>query len=285
MAKPKNINLFLLDGTADGRIKCTISNGVEIIFKIPRKDLAKCNERDELKHGGIYFLLGERDELKLTCVGQAAKNLFEQLNEHDRETDKNFWTEAIVFTTTNNSFGEPELLWLENKFCDLAKSTERIIVKIGNDSALENTTVEETNRLESYSEFAQQALDKLNTGNLESLPVETSAEEIFYLSHFVKKFGRTVNAQMKRTPKGYSVLAGSEISPVNTRTLSEQIQKQRRSAKFDANGNLLETVEFSSSSDAAAFVIGDKVDGSSEWKTRDGVTLKNFLQGDNLFGD
>ena len=298
MAKPKNINLFLLDGTADGRIKCTISNGVEIIFKIPRKDLAKCNDRDELKHGGIYFLLGERDELKLTCIGQAGKNLFEQLNEHDREADKNFWTEAIVFTTTNNSFGATELLWLENKFCDLAKNVERLVVKKGSFATPVNVTEEEVSDFESHADFARLVLRAIGYKIFEPLPTveptkieplptvepspavapdEESDEQIFYLSRRITKLGRTIHAQMKITPTGFKVLAGSEISPDENPTMYAVVKKARRSAKIDANGILLEDMECKTSTMAGMFVMGNKVAGPTEWQTRDGEPLKNFL--------
>ena len=32
----KSINLFLMDGDADGRIKCTLSNWTGVALKIPR---------------------------------------------------------------------------------------------------------------------------------------------------------------------------------------------------------------------------------------------------------
>ena len=40
----KSINLFLMDGTASGRIKCTLAiDG--LAYKIPRTELDKCKER------------------------------------------------------------------------------------------------------------------------------------------------------------------------------------------------------------------------------------------------
>ena len=119
MSKSISINLLLLDGTANGRIKCTINSRTGIIFKIPRKDLEKCKERIELENDGVYFLFGEEDGKHKIYVGQAGsrkngKGILNRLNEHARSADKNFWTEAIIFTTTDNSFGSTEISWLEN---------------------------------------------------------------------------------------------------------------------------------------------------------------------------
>ena len=46
VTRGKNINLFLMDGEASGRIKCTMANWVGIAYKIPRTELEKCQERD-----------------------------------------------------------------------------------------------------------------------------------------------------------------------------------------------------------------------------------------------
>ena len=49
----KSIKLFLMDGTAVGRIKCTLANWTE---------LDKCKEREDLKQSGVYFLFGISDD-------------------------------------------------------------------------------------------------------------------------------------------------------------------------------------------------------------------------------
>lgn len=62
MARGKSINLFLMDGNAIGRIKCTLANWTGVTYKIPRTALDKCKERCDLKQSGIYFLFGTSDE-------------------------------------------------------------------------------------------------------------------------------------------------------------------------------------------------------------------------------
>ncbi len=48
-AHGKNINIFLMDGTANGRIKCTLANWTGVAYRIPRVDLDLCKERNDLK--------------------------------------------------------------------------------------------------------------------------------------------------------------------------------------------------------------------------------------------
>ena len=51
----KSINLYLMDGNSNGRIKCCLSNWTGVAYKIPRTELDKCKDRDDLKQSGVYF--------------------------------------------------------------------------------------------------------------------------------------------------------------------------------------------------------------------------------------
>ena len=52
MPRGKNINLFLMDGDASGRIKCTLANWTGVAYKIPRTEIEKCKNREDLKWSG-----------------------------------------------------------------------------------------------------------------------------------------------------------------------------------------------------------------------------------------
>lgn len=52
----KSINLFLMGENANLRIKCTLANWTWLAYKIPRTELNKCKERDDLKQRGVYCL-------------------------------------------------------------------------------------------------------------------------------------------------------------------------------------------------------------------------------------
>lgn len=62
-----------MDGTPDGKIKCTIGNWIGVVYKIPIKELDSCREREELKYSGVYFLIGasDKDSEPVIYVGQA----------------------------------------------------------------------------------------------------------------------------------------------------------------------------------------------------------------------
>lgn len=62
-----------MDGEASGRIKCSLANWTGIAYKIPRTELDKCKERDDLKQSGVYFLFGTSDQTgkNVVYIGQA----------------------------------------------------------------------------------------------------------------------------------------------------------------------------------------------------------------------
>ena len=285
MSKSISINLLLLDGVANGRIKCTINSRTGIIFKIPRKDLEKCKERIELENDGVYFLFGEEDGKHKIYVGQAGsrkngKGILNRLNEHARSADKNFWTEAIILTTSDNSFGATEISWLEHKFCNMAIKAGRCEVVNGNEPSPGNITEEKESDLEDHAEFAQLVLSAIGYKIFEplqkpSLRIIKPDEEIFYLPRRIKRLGRSIDAKMKITSTGYKVLAGSEVSPLDDSKLSANMKKLRHTKVV--GGRLIEDVEFPSPSSAAQFVLGNNANGLEAWRTRDGVQLKNLL--------
>ena len=136
----KNINVFLMDGDSNGRIKCTLSNWTGVAFKIPRTELEKCKNRKDLKQSGVYFLFGVSDnDENIVYIGKASERIngegiLSRLQEHNKniknEDWKEYWREAVIFTTSNRSFGQTEISYLEHHFYELAKKSNDILLKI-----------------------------------------------------------------------------------------------------------------------------------------------------------
>jgi hypothetical protein len=98
-----------MDGTPNGRIKCSLANWTVLAYKIPRTDLDKCKGRNDLSQSGVYFLFGSSDETgeNVVYIGQSGvrkngEGILYRLQAHKRNPDKDYWTEAVVFTTSNN---------------------------------------------------------------------------------------------------------------------------------------------------------------------------------------
>ena len=294
----KSINLFLMDGDAGGRIKCTLANWTGVAYKIPRTALDKCKERDDLKQSGVYFLFGISDETGkgVVYIGQAGarkngEGILNRLQEHKRSPEKDYWTEAIVFTTSNNSFGPTEISYLENRFCNLAieatvdSEANRYEVKNGNDPTSGNITEEKESEMEEFIDYAEVIMGTLGHKLFEpiSKPIVkkqdgfTISEDTvrLHLERTIKNVGR-VEASGTQTTEGFVVLQGSHISLVDDDTIPSVIKERRKKALIDEQGILQEDMLFTSPSYAAMFVIGKSANGLTSWKNTNGQTLKSL---------
>jgi hypothetical protein len=288
LKRGKSINLFLMDGEASGRIKCTLANWTGVAYKIPRTALDLCKERDDLKQSGVYFLFGTSDQTgdNVVYIGQAGarkngEGLLYRLQEHKRNPDKDYWTEAVVFTTSNNSFGPTEISYLENRFCGLALEAKRYDVKNGIDPTQGNITEEKESELEEFIDYARIVMGTLGHKVFEPIvtAISTAADEHKAIEEPMLYFNRTnLKATGRRTSEGFVVLKGSSITAGLQKSCPENVIKLREKYKdrIDANHVLMEDLLFSSPSAAAAFVGGTSLNGNELWKTIEGVLLKNL---------
>ncbi len=289
----KSINLFLMDGTPTGRIKVTLANWTGVSYKIPRTELENCKGIPVLKQSGVYFLFGTSDDTgeNVVYIGQAGvrrngEGILFRVQEHKRNPEKDYWTEAVVFTTSNNSFGPTEISYLENRFCWLATEAKRYIVKNGNDPTSGNITEEKESELEEFIDYAKivmgtlghKVFEKLtdSTPLVESVNIYQNSDLLLYLKRKSKKSGQVIEAQCKRTSEGFVVLKGSHIETIDSESIPPGIKERRQNVKINENEILEEDVLFRSPSYAAAFVIGGKTNGLMDWKTVDGKTLKEL---------
>lgn len=293
----KSINLFLMDGTPSGRIKCTLANWTGVAYKIPRTELDNCKGRDDLSQSGVYFLFGISDQTgkNVVYIGQAGvrkngEGILYRLQEHKRKSDEDYWTEAVVFTTSNNSFGPTEISYLENRFANMAIAANRYVVKNGNDPTPGNITEEKESELEEFIDYAKivmgtlghkvfESLTEVKTPNETDSTVSPSNELVLHLKRKSRKSGQTIEANCKQTADGFVVLKGSHIELNDSNSIPIGIKEVRQKANVDDSGILQEDVLFKSPSYAASFVIGGHVNGLTEWKTADGKTLKEVERG------
>ena len=293
MAKrSKNINMFLMDGEVTGKIKCTLSNWTGVIYKIPRIQLGDLKSRDEMKQSGIYFLFG-RDEDKqkdVTYIGQATtrkngEGVLLRIQEHTRDIHADYFNDVIILTTQNNSFGPTEISYLENKFTQLAKEAGRYIVKNGNDPNPGNVTEEKESELDEIVENTLMIIGTLGYRVFVPMIKEVSQDltdnhsTYLYLKRKTKKSNKVIEATCERTTEGFVVLEGSQVEIKDSPYLPASLKEMRQNliaSRVIQDGVLKEKQLFSSPSYAAAFLLGMQTNGRTDWKNRDGRTLKEL---------
>lgn len=230
-------------------------------------------------------------------IGQAGarkngEGILNRLQEHKRNPEKDYWTEAIVFTTSNNSLGPTEISYLENRFCNLALEANRYDVKNSNDPTLGSITEEKESEMEEFIDYAKVIVGALGHKLFEPMrkaavkeadvntpPLHEDTVNL-HLERTVKNVGR-VEADGAQTAEGFIVFKGSRISPIDDDIIPAAVKERRKNAKVNKKVNeqgiLLEDMLFSSPSYAAEFVIGKTANGLVTWKTASGQTLKDLV--------
>ena len=291
MARGKTIQLYLMDSVPKGRIKCTLANWTGIAYKIPRTELEKAKSIDYLKQSGVYFLFSTSDETQenIVYIGQAGtrkngEGILNRLQEHKRNPDKDYWTEAVAFTTTNNTFGPTEISYLENQFTKLAIDSKRYIVKNSNEPSLGHVTEEKESELEEYIDYAKIVIGALGYRIFE--PIIESPEIITTvlaptpepLLSLILKQGKKekIVAQGKQTNEGFVIIKGSNIKSSTVKSVPTKALKDRERANLDDNFVLLEDMLFNSPSSAASFVTGYVINGKDAWKDEQGRSLNEI---------
>lgn len=291
MARGKTIQLYLMDSVPKGRLKCTLANWTGIAYKIPRTELEKAKSIDYLKQSGVYFLFSTSDETQenIVYIGQAGtrkngEGILNRLQEHKRNPDKDYWTEAVAFTTTNNTFGPTEISYLENQFTKLAIDSKRYIVKNSNEPSLGHVTEEKESELEEYIDYAKIVIGALGYRIFE--PIIESPEIITTvlaptpepLLSLILKQGKKekIIAQGKQTNEGFVIIKGSNIKSSTVKSVPTKALKDRERANLDDNFVLLEDMLFNSPSSAASFVTGYAINGKDAWKDEQGRSLNEI---------
>ena len=291
MARGKTIQLYLMDSVSKGRIKCTLANWTGIAYKIPRTELEKAKSIDYLKQSGVYFLFSTSDETQenIVYIGQAGtrkngEGILNRLQEHKRNPDKDYWTEAVAFTTTNNTFGPTEISYLENQFTKLAIDSKRYIVKNSNEPSLGHVTEEKESELEEYIDYAKIVIGALGYRIFE--PIIESPEETTTvvsstpepLLSLILNQGKKekIIAHGKQTNEGFVILKGSKIKSSTVKSVPTKALKDRKRANLDDNFVLLEDMLFNSPSSAASFVTSYAINGKDAWKDEQGRSLNEI---------
>lgn len=293
MNNSKNFNLYLMDGDVTGRIKCTLANWTGIAYKIPRSYLDKCEDRQDLRQSGVYFLFGKnKNNEDEVYIGQAGirkdgSGVLFKVFEHLK--DDIYFSEAVILVTQNNPFGLAEVNYLKNRFSDMAIDVDRYRVRNENGLNQENLTEERESELDDFIEYSKLVLGvlgyKLFVPLVESTveeneeTVEENGELMLYLSRKMKKSNKTIEAKCMKTDKGFIVLKDSMIEEIDSKSIPESIKVIRRKCRRKnkiADGRITGNYLFTSPSSAASFVLGMNTNGRTDWKTEDGLTLKEL---------
>lgn len=272
----KSIRLFLIEGIADGRWMCELSNWTGKAYKIPRNCVKESSDREELKNTGIYFLFGKSDETDTyrVYIGEA-ENIYERLLTHLKEKD--FWHECVVFISKDNNLNKAHVKYLENRMYTIAKEAGRY--QLENSNIPTQSSLSETDRaeMEEFINNAKLLLSAVGHKVLEAtaIPSKTNNDpEIFVFE------GKDYKATGTTTADGFVVFKNSILSKNANSSLTKSLLDKRNKLIseniIDSAFTFTKDYIFSSPSTAASIISGNSTNGKTAWRNSQGMTLKDY---------
>ena len=275
--RPFSIRIFVPDGDPDGLRLVEKSNwtGIGVVFRrTGYKDVVK---RPEFDRTGIYVLIGSTEDSALPTVyigeGDPVKD---RLNDH--YSRKDFWDWSVFFVSKDESLNKAHVKHLESRLLELAKAAKQC--RLENSASSNAPTLSEAERADVESFL----LDMLNIFPLLGINVfertvtkPKQRKDLLYIA------AKGCEASGFEDASGFVVIKGSKMVAENVPSLDQYTVALRKDlieqGVVEKTGDCYTFTQdqvFSSPSKAGAVVSGRSTNGRAEWKTKEGVTLKEL---------
>lgn len=277
MTTSATIKLFLPRGDAKSLRTAEISNWTGKAVAAPRTEIDDFLQREELEKSGVYILTGT-DPMTGSphaYIGEA-EVIRERLKQHKT---KEFWISAIVFVSKDENLTKAHIKHLEGRLITEATQVARFTL---DNSQASGSKLPESDRedMEVFLSRIRQLLPVLGSDLL--IPVGQPAAK--------QQPGGTLFCRMKgaearghRTPDGFVVLKGSTAvlqdrpkSMLSVVAQRKQLVAEGILVEIDGFFHFTRDSEFSSPSTAAGIIEGGHANGLTDWKAKDGRTLKEL---------
>lgn len=282
----KTIKLFLEEGTFNSIAIAEISNFTGSILTVPRSQLSKLIDRQELSRTGIYILAGEcRSPLHQTSIyiGRS-ENLYGRLKQHNEES-RVFWDRAALIYSKDRNLTQSHIYYLENKLIKLAMNSSNTHLTNTQTGKLPNLPKSDIADIEAFLQQVMLLFPVVGFNYFNIAPKSTNAwsskatkalaaedSPIFYMNTF------DTSAYAQKIDGKFVVLKDSIARHRTIESFADTYRKLR--LQLIAEGKLsydplssklifTQDVPFNSSTAAAAVVGGGNLSGRTTFKIRD----------------
>jgi len=272
----RTISIYMPDANPRGIKICDTKDGIVKAIFIPRNKLADAVKRQELQDPGIYFLIGEPNEIgkPRIYIGEA-EVLITRIKQHN--TSKDFWNSVICFVSEKKNINKAHIKYLENYSCSQAK-------KINKCELENNTNPTQSSLTEQDQDFVMSFFDdlKLLIATL-GFPIFEESKKDQSKTYICK--GRDAYATGEYTEDGFLVFKNSKANLEESKTAGSWVSGMRKNlfekGILKQEGSVLIFTEdylFNSPSASAAAILARRANGWTEWKDKNGKTMDEKIR-------
>ena len=272
----RTIEIYLPEANPRGVRECAIMDSITKAVVVPRTKLADVTKRDDLQDPGVYFLVGETDDLGKpeVYIGEA-EQLIKRIKQHN--SSKEFWQTAICFVSVKQNLNKAHIKYLENHCCEKAKEANRCSLHNSNMPTKSSLTNKDRDFVLRFFEEMKIVIGVLGYPIFDSIKKER--KNIIYCK------GKDAKAEGTYSEDGLLVFKGSTCNLEESPTAGSWVETMRDQLKskeiLKEKENVLEFTEdhlFNSPSAAAAVILARRANGWTEWKTKDNKTIDEVIR-------
>ncbi len=276
MSRPFNIRIFVVEGLPDGLRHVEKSNWVGLGIVCPRSRYPHVKKRAEFESSGVYLLLGsEGDQDRPTIYIGEADRVRDRLDSH--HANKDFWQQAVVFTTKGDPLNKAEVQWLEARLVELAAAAKRCTLDNNNVPQRPSLSESDQAEVEGYLQEMLPLLPILGIRAFEAPASPSPGRRIYWCR------GQGWDASGYEADDGFVVRAGSlarkQRSPhldlaIGYDRLREKLIEDRVLVPDGEHYRFMADTVVASPSAAATVCAAMRANGRICWRDDLGATLK-----------
>lgn len=280
------IRVFLVDGTPQGLRVVDRPGWTGSCLAFSRSEYAEARGRPEVRRTGVYILLGPDEQgprESRVYIGEADE-VRTRLDAHQKEKD--FWTDAFVLTTTDESLNKAHARYIEARLIGIAAAADNAKLDNGTAPPSPRLSEPETADMEGFLENALMLMPLLGVDVFDKTPASDAvvAEGQPLLPRLFLKTLLT-DAQGQDDPRGFLVFEGG-LARREARLMGGGYERLRQRLIDDGllvpDGTeqlrLTRSFVFDSPSAAASVLSGGSKNGRTEWRNAAGRTLKQIQE-------
>ncbi|CFX18414.1 conserved protein of unknown function [Candidatus Filomicrobium marinum] len=273
----RSLELYFIEGKPDGMLTAEVFNWTGHILMTPRTRIGAALSRKEARHTGVYILIGEQDGEPRAYIGEG-EDISDRIRNHD--TRKDWWTTAVLITSTANNLHKAHVKYLEARLIEVARDVGRVALGNGTNPAKPGLSEAAKSNMEAFLDYLFMVLPALRVDMFmrNTRPAEASSSTRSGTTPEFKLASKRhgLNATAVLRDGEFIVLAGS-LARIRwegvSSTYTSLYEELRRSGVLREQGDhcvFTENYAFSSPSAAAAVVSGRSTNGTTAWYLADG---------------
>jgi len=285
----KKLTVYLANGLPSGIRHVEIANWSGQGIACPRSRVKELGEWLEAARPGVYFLLEKDtgDTGDRVYIGES-ENVQRRLKDHFR--NKDFWNEAVLFTSKDDNLTKSHIMYLESRLSHIGLLAGRFEIEAGKIPTEAILPRADRDAMEEFilnlnivlGSLGHRVLEPINP-DLDGASEEGAQSE---LSNYRLEFRvRDLKARGRFTDEGFVLMAGSNVSGMTSDSMPGKTRSIRNSWVVDGilekagEDFILKSDQvLSSSSYAAAIVSGNSRSGPQSWSDSTGKSLKQIEQ-------